>query len=287
MFCRQCGNPIEDGNRFCMYCGKEVYNGSIVFHNENQMKNTNNAVLVSQLSALASNIDSLEKLVAEMESVNTQLQIPVTKTTVSRGQKMKPFIVGGIILILVGSFYSIGLVNEIFSRHSSVSDIIGFLISMLLFEGSGAGLIACGIATSGRRATSANKEYEEQYNKELINRENLQNRLNSLNDEKMTIVDAIKTCMFFDGSVIRIPDEYFYSNAIEFFADRISAGRADTLKEAIDQYELHLHRLKLEDAAYAAAEYQRLSAINLAAIRRASAMNAAANVANTINHWND
>ena len=55
-----------------------------------------------------------------------------------------------------------------------------------------------------------------------------------------------------------IPPEYCYPDAVQHMLHDVETGRADTMKEALDRYDEHLHRLKTE-AAFAAllAEQQR------------------------------
>lgn len=58
-----------------------------------------------------------------------------------------------------------------------------------------------------------------------------------------------------------LPKKYQNLQATSFMLMAVKDGRADTLKEAYNLYEEQLHRWKLEDAAYQAAEIQRMVAM--------------------------
>lgn len=233
--------------------------------------------LASQLKSLALNVDALERIMDEDESIRTKIKKPVKSEPISRARAMKPFLIPGCILcgvslMFVGSEYTMGY------------------FALLLI----AGLIVIGIgyfASNGRieRSTTTTQE---KYNAEVEEQKQLEKHLNEIEKQKDMLIDKIQHLMIYDGAEISIPDSYFYSDAIGYFADRIMSGRSNSLGEAMDAYDEHIHRLKLEQAAFESAEYQRQSANNLAAIqrenaalRRQGAINTALHVANTIRHW--
>lgn len=60
-----------------------------------------------------------------------------------------------------------------------------------------------------------------------------------------------------------IPQGYQYTQATEYLLDVVSAGRADSLKEALAMYDEQLHRWKMEESQMAIIEQQRKMASSL------------------------
>ena len=73
-----------------------------------------------------------------------------------------------------------------------------------------------------------------------------------------------------------LPRDYRYYDAAEFFESALANGRADSMKEAINLYELHLHQLQMESNSRQMLEQQRMQSNMLANIE-ASANSAAMN----------
>ena len=88
------------------------------------------------------------------------------------------------------------------------------------------------------------------------------------------------------SSISKVPEKYFHPFAINYFIEVMSEGRADDFKEAMNMFDLYVHRLTLENAANASMIAQQQMAKDTAAIRRSSATSATANsvsaVANSI-----
>lgn len=288
-YCSHCGSLIDQGNAFCSKCGASINNQTNSHNTAISLQNTTS--LTRQLTELADNVDSLESVIEQSEGLKSKLQIPEPQKprTASRWWGMKGFVISGIVTIVAGLYIAMGLINsnEYFGVGIAVAVIIGCV---------GAALIIIGVKTSTKRMENYNSNCMNKYNAEVQRRNemlsNLQQQYNDLENTKADIVGRIQDCLMSNGSSIVIPENYFYSDAIRFFADRIATGRANTIAEAMDAYDEHLHRMRLEQAANEAAEYQRQSASNLAAIqreqaamRRQGAVNTALHVANTIRHW--
>ena len=79
-----------------------------------------------------------------------------------------------------------------------------------------------------------------------------------------------------------LPPEYRYPMAIEYLINTLKTGRAKDLKEALDMYDLQLHRWKIEEANEEIVRQQKMQTANLDEIRRTSAVSAAANTVNAI-----
>lgn len=297
-FCSKCGSVINQGNRFCSKCGAPV-EGQITSRSTTVVNQQEIFSLSRQLTELANNIDSLQSVIAQTEKVQAQFQIPEPRKprVASRWWAMKGFAIGGIVTIAVGFYILLQLLILASSSEIGVGGIIVGIVILFLFIGIGVALIIIGYKTSTPRMENYNRNSMNKYNAEVQRRNsmlmNLQQQYNQLESSKAAIVNRIQTCMLNNGNRIMIPENYFYSEAIRFFADRLATGRANSLAEAMDAYDAHLHRMKLEQAANEAAEYQRQSASNLAAIsreqtamRRQGAVNTALHVANTIRHWN-
>ena len=273
--CTKCGASVPAGNTQCPKCGS-------IFINYQSEVNSSlgggimSGSLANQLKALASDVESLENLMEESDSISGQIKEPVKAPQLSRGRAMKPFLIPGCILCGV----SLMFVNE---------QTVGMFIMCLVI---GIALIGIGYFASNGRIERSAEAVQAKYDADVKKQNELKERLSGIESRKEVLIDKIQQLMFYNGSELGIPDNYFYSDAIGFFADRILSGRSNTLAEAMDAYDEHIHRLKLEQAAFEAAEYQKQSANNLAAIQRESAalrrqgaVNTALNVANTLRHW--
>lgn len=297
-YCSKCGSEIIAGNKFCGRCGAPAgYQQTIHYSTLNQQERIS---LSQRLVAIANNIDSLQNIIDQIERLKPQFQIPEPRKprTASRWWAMKGFVFGGI-GAFVAAFYALIFSLEIISLSASEENIgilIGGIIITALLCGVGVALIIIGYKTSSGRMERYNVNSVNKYNTEVRRRterlNNLQTQYNELEKAKAAVVNNMHSCLANNGNPIVIPEDYFYSDAIRFFAERISTGRANSLSEAMDAYDAYIHRMKLEQAANDAAEYQRQSANNLAAIsreqtaiRRQGAVNTAFNVANTIRHW--
>ncbi|MDO4423150.1 MAG: zinc ribbon domain-containing protein [Eubacteriales bacterium] len=293
-FCSNCGSEIYAGNKFCSKCGVSV-SGSPVPQTSGLSQQEKNA-LGMRLSELANNVDSLQGIMGQIEKVKAQFQIPEPRKprTATRWWAMKGFVFGGI-GAFVAAFYILLFLLSLRSEYDDMGTLIGGIVVIALICGVGITLIVIGVKTSESRMNRYNTNSINKYNAEVQRRngiiQNLNNQYSELEKAKSDTVSRIYDCMD-NGSPIIIPENYFYSEAIRFFADRIMTGRANSLSEAMDAYDAYIHRMKLEQAANEAAEYQRQSANNLAAIqreqsamRRQGAVNTALHVANTIRHW--
>lgn len=69
--------------------------------------------------------------------------------------------------------------------------------------------------------------------------------------------------------------------ATEYLIKVVAAGRADSLKEALNLFDAQLHRWRVEEANNAILA-QQLQTAHLASIRTSSKISAAANVTNTL-----
>lgn len=85
-------------------------------------------------------------------------------------------------------------------------------------------------------------------------------------DKKQADIDNIGEQMRnmwekYGNLVAFLPEKYCNLQATAYMFMAVRDGRADTLKEAYNLYEEQLHRWKLEEAAYQAAEMQRMVAM--------------------------
>lgn len=78
-----------------------------------------------------------------------------------------------------------------------------------------------------------------------------------------------------------LPADYWYPMATEYLIKVVAAGRADSLKEALNLFDAQLHRWRVEEANNAILA-QQLQTAHLASIRTSSKISAAANVTNTL-----
>lgn len=79
-----------------------------------------------------------------------------------------------------------------------------------------------------------------------------------------------------------LPADYWYPMATEYLIKVVAAGRADSLKEALNLFDAQLHRWRVEEANNAILAQQQLQTAHLASIRTSSKISAAANVTNTL-----
>jgi len=276
--CKKCGAQNRDENQYCYACCDYLESGSLSARQQNYI---DTASLGSQLKSLAKNVESMERMMEEEEGINARIRKPVKAATISRGKAMAPFLIPGIILCFVSLMcFFVGARSEVKMAGINAIDIGLFYIAV------GVVLIGIGFPVSSRRVKNSANATQAKYDADVKEQASLQARLSEIELSKNILVVKIQQLMLFDGRELGIPESYFYSDAIKFFADRIISGRANSLPDALDAYDDHIHRMKLEQAAQEAAEYQRQSAYNLAAMRRQGTVNTALHVANTIRHWN-
>ena len=78
--------------------------------------------------------------------------------------------------------------------------------------------------------------------------------------------------LYLENQVVldRIPRDYRNYEAVVFFENVLANGRADNMKEALSQYEEHIHRRRLEDNSAEALRMQQQQSEMLAAIEVSS-----------------
>lgn len=108
-----------------------------------------------------------------------------------------------------------------------------------------------------------NAKYEEkrsQYNKEEKEKVALEEAAIKILQGKLKEPSEEECCLY------RLPLDYQNEQAIAFMLTAVNNGRVDTLREAIELYEIQLHRWRVEGYAQASAEYhQQLYEAQLAA----------------------
>lgn len=282
MFCKECGSPVEVGAKYCDHCGSAMELKPLV-NGENN--NIDNVSLAGQLKELASSVESLENVLVEIENANAQLQTPEPRQPriASKWWGMKLAMVPAIFLYIlcIGNFFA-WIVDSLSESGDSGDYGSIFIASFVVFLIPAVVLTVGGVVLGGKRTKSFNEIEQNRYSTETQKRNellvNAKNRLKELNALKASLVNEIQSLMIFNGKELNITDEYFYSEAIRFFAERIDTGRSKSIAEAMDAFDEYAHRLKLEQS-------MERSAKNLAAVRRSNAINAAVNIADTIHHW--
>lgn len=272
MFCNQCGVQVSDDSRFCLKCGSAIANvGEIatVSQNTSMMSKEERMTMVKQLKSLSSNLGSLDQCIEKIEQATKQLNArPVRKLTVSKFRAARPFAIPGLAALGIGFYLTLMLAMA----NSNVA--FGIIIMLV-----GVAFLGYAGATCNSRQESQQAALDKRYEDSLIRQADAQKEIEAMCQKRDSIIAKIQESMF------GIPEQYFYEDALTFFADRLLSGRSNSLPEAMDAYDEHLHRLKLEDAAMAQAEYARQNARNLSAIKTATTINTVANVANVIHHW--
>ena len=85
-----------------------------------------------------------------------------------------------------------------------------------------------------------------------------------------------------------IPNDYWYPLATNYLLKVVQTGRAETVNQALQMFDEQLHRWKVEEANASIVAQQQAQTEALKGIRKSSAINAAANVANAaanISRW--
>ena len=85
-----------------------------------------------------------------------------------------------------------------------------------------------------------------------------------------------------------IPNDYWYPLATNYLLKVVQTGRAETVNQALQMFDEQLHRWKIEEANASIVAQQKAQTEALRGIRKSSAINAAANVANAaanISRW--
>lgn len=269
-FCGKCGSPVKAGNMYCDHCGATIETASLAL---DKQESVDNGALANQLKELASALESLESVITETEKVSAQQNIaePRKPRTATNWWGMKVPVIIGIIIAFFG-----------FAFLVSSNGSIGFIVFSVIVLVIGISLIVLGIISGGKRAKKFNEAEITRYNTDTQKRNELlvnsKNRLEELNASKVALVEKIQSLMIFNGKELNIPDDYFYAEAIRFFASRIETNRSRSIAEAMDAFDEYVHRLKLEQG-------MEQSAKNLAAVRRSNAINAAVNIVDTVHHW--
>ena len=97
-------------------------------------------------------------------------------------------------------------------------------------------------------------------------------------------VEAAKGTKILDENIPSlsvIPNDYWYPRATNYLLKGVQTGRADTVNQALQMFDEQLHRWKMEEANASIVAQQQAQTEALKGTRKSSAVNAAANVANT------
>lgn len=100
-----------------------------------------------------------------------------------------------------------------------------------------------------------------------------------LEEEIQDLASHVENHLTTDDRMDIIPTKYRYPDAVDFFYDVITVGRANSMKEAMNLYEDHLHKWRLENKNEEILELQRQTLEETISAKRASSMAAAFSMA--------
>lgn len=241
-YCSRCGSIIKPVHKFCSKCGTPIYSYVSSRNSKSNIPLQDNISLSCQLTKLANNVDSLVSVTNQIENLKMKTSIPEPKkpVIVSRWWAMKVYIFGGSGALVAAISVLIFFVSISESLDSVGMVVFGILYFSLLAVGGTLNII--GVSISKKRMENYNSISIAKYNAEVQRRNamliNYRQQYSGLENKKNIILKQIQDCLMNNGNRIVIPRNYFYSDAIRFFADRIATGRANSLSEAICAYNM-------------------------------------------------
>lgn len=278
MFCSNCGNQIVDGSRFCNYCGSTqpaMDNARAISVpqmplyapmpspapapiirpvGEEQKKLS---IKMRQAAVTLDNLLPIEKQIEEEAKYIENVKNKKIGCTFIRGYF--PFIIAAVVSFLV--LFIIG-VNDISIWPEIVSGILVLLSFNLPIAIALIGIpIANKSQASRLRALEASIPAKEEALKFKISRRN-----ELLTDDFLNTIELI-------------PRNYRYSFAMNTIAGYFENGRAESMKEALNLFEVEKHQWRMEEIQIQQAN---MVTNQLDSIRKSSAITAGASVANAI-----
>ncbi len=295
--CPQCGGNIEvDSNKektYCQHCGTPFYLKDVNnITNYNISMNLSEYKTVKLVGEEQKNIAKLMRMVSniskkyppllkEIKEKEIQLKKYQSKRTYKAAPTGGEVFLGVFLMLLILIPDTIFVIIALFGMLAGWADgkvyawaIITLVVSLIVFVVT----IVVGVKLIKIVVKREKEKYEEEIkaNEDKIKREYIpaiQARLSELYSAKQKM-DA-DPCW----DVLKyVPELYQYDFALNKLAEYLETGRAEDMKEAMNLFEEEKHRWRIE-------EIQKQQASQLASIRSASTISAAANLTSAINSF--
>ena len=262
-YCVQCGSYIQDGAGFCTKCGIRANQG-MPYYNNPMIKpvGAEQKEIAIRLRKTSEVMETAPKLEAMIKN-DTVFVDGVEKGTITYSflRFYFGFIIAGVLLLLASAYTLLILwAREIIKPLDGWLFFLAAVVVVGLF-------MVIGVAI----AKSTLDEKQRQLVTEVL----------SMRRERLRINIERKKYLYskeFGETLALIPDCYKYSYAMNTFANYFETGRAETMKEAFNLFEVENYRWRIE-------KIQMEQAYQLNSIRRAAAISAGANVANAIYNY--
>ncbi len=231
-FCPYCGNQIQlDNVKFCPECGKvlaliEPTSGEIQPHNE--------ANKIQLIKDVEMSCDFVEDVYSEYAKIKEYDSLPYENNVLDKIKGKLTFIsllISIVPPILLTTFMSISN-NHIFDGSTIVCSFVLFPLIGIFFY----------FYASSYKRIGYSKEYR-------ACQEYVAKMQEKVDDENSDIFDTIQILMESERgkkALSIIPQDYFYPKAVEMILFYLQNGQADSIKEALKEYDQYLHRCKLE-----------------------------------------
>jgi len=222
MYCNQCGKEIAEQSIFCNFCGARITTRDI------SSDSRSSATLMvsddSQLEKMIGNLGYLIKPIKNMEAYYAQYN--TFEKRVKSWETSNTFfeilgislLIGGGVSFVISLFSNIYLDTEgVFNTLFKICFVIVFIVSYRIY---------------GKRVNNKKKEMIEKNKIEA-------NRYYESGQKIMRQVYPLLN--------ETLPQQYWYSHAIEHIYTYLKNYRASSMKEAINLYEEEMYRIRMED----------------------------------------
>lgn len=259
-FCSNCGKPLADTAQFCSFCGVAAIK-HISDVKENQAKKR----ALEELDYCKVIVDKVYDYIAKIRELDEELR----KWSAKEPKRSSTIW----IIIAAGAFaavwaFFIGIVIYDLTNSDNLASIISFVLWPLVCLVIG-GFIRRNLNKKARNAQDAQ-------------RVEIKEKIADLEREKKAVYTQIDQLLATDqGKFAKefIPENYFYPEAVSMFIFYFRNGQADTMKEALREYDQYIHRCKLEYEAQRTAEATERSARASERAARAAEQSAETNAA--------
>ncbi|MCU6720234.1 zinc-ribbon domain-containing protein [Porcipelethomonas ammoniilytica] len=252
MFCRQCGNEMNEESKFCSKCGTPI---SANAQSKPNSARTGIQTREDLISGLQNAIYLMKQATALKESSAATIRKQTTgrnpSNEITGGLKVLFSAAVGFVGFLIGKAILGSICRMILNGFGSTNNM-PLLVQLFYYVISGIIPIALGIVVGvyfnkniipkinekirhkNVEIIQANQKIAE-YNQSIRQQADELNR--RLHEIQLRYQNTVMTWY---------PQNYCYIEATEFFLDSVVNYRADTLKEAINLYEEYLHRERVE-----------------------------------------
>jgi len=267
-FCSNCGFQLDsDAGEFCPNCGSKLFEKKQSKTPSERYSNNTKTEMLNNLNICQKFVNIIFSYISEANQIDNKIDDLNKKKSAAVSKLAFPLVLVSIIF----SFFIAKLLTNISGVDSLFIIILLLLITFLPI------LIVALIIKK------LNYNLQLQFKYEIYELEKQKTEIYKKIDR---ILDSP------DGQFAKsiIPQDYFYPDAVSMFIFYIRNGQADTMKEALKEYDQYIHRCKLEyetnRMANAAEQTARASERTAAAAERSAIANeSAANSARAVEQY--